>query len=38
MASMLFRVKTRTVRKNHEQKATPEVLFYTTVEEIVRGE
>jgi hypothetical protein len=38
LRQMLFRVKTRTVRRNHEQKATPELLFYTTIEEIVRGE
>lgn len=38
LKQMLFRVKTRTVRKNHEQKATPEVLCYTTIDEIVRGE
>jgi hypothetical protein len=38
LKQMLFRVKTRTVRKNHEQKATPEVLCYSTIDEIVRGE
>lgn len=35
---MLFRVTTRTVRTNHDQKATPEVLFYSTIGEIARGE
>ncbi len=38
LKQMLFRVKTRTVRKNHEQKATPEVLCYSTIDEIVRAE
>lgn len=38
LRQMLFRVKTRTVRTNHEQKATPEVLFYSTISEIARGE
>jgi hypothetical protein len=35
---MLFRVRTRTVRTNHAQKQTPEVLYYSTIDEIVRGE